>query len=136
MAFSLCDDINVIESRHVRIQRGTGVPDRGNFGTGERAKILKPTPMLKRGSNCQRKLKFTLDFQGKEGSGLSVPPSGSALVYFGRPLGLHCSQGSHRLEKFLNLEGFLEKSLKIKSALKSTGGSLNSLEKSLNSIFL
>ena len=26
-------------------------------------------------------------------------------------------QGSHRLEKYLNLEGFLEKSLKIKSAL-------------------
>ena len=30
-------------------------------------------------------------------------------------------QGSHRLEKYLNLYGFLEKSLKIKSALKSTG---------------
>ena len=30
-------------------------------------------------------------------------------------------QGLHRLEKYLNLEGFLEKSLKIKSALKSTG---------------
>ena len=43
------------------------------------------------------------------------------------------SQGSHRLEKYLNLEGFLEKSLKIKSALKSTGKSLKSLEKSLNS---
>ena len=42
------------------------------------------------------------------------------------------SQGSHRLEKYLNLEGFLEKSLKIKSALKSTGKSLKSLEKSLN----
>ena len=42
-------------------------------------------------------------------------------------------QGSHRLEKYLNLEGFLEKSLKIKSALKSTGKSLKSLEKSLNS---
>ena len=27
-------------------------------------------------------------------------------------------QGSHRLEKYLNLEGFLEKSLKIKSALE------------------
>ena len=27
---------------------------------------------------------------------------------------------SHRLEKCLNLEGFMEKSLKIKSALKST----------------
>ena len=42
-------------------------------------------------------------------------------------------QGSHRLEKYLNLEGFLEKSLKIKSALKSTGNSFKSLEKSLNS---
>ena len=30
------------------------------------------------------------------------------------------TQGSHRLEKYSNLEGFLEKSLKIKSALKST----------------
>ena len=28
--------------------------------------------------------------------------------------------GSHRLEKYFNLEGFLEKSLKIKSVLKST----------------
>ena len=42
-------------------------------------------------------------------------------------------QGSHRLEKYLNLEGFLEKSLKIKSALKRTGKSLKGLEKSLNS---
>ena len=33
-------------------------------------------------------------------------------------------QGSHRLEKYLNLEGFLEKSLKIKFTLKSTGKSL------------
>ena len=41
-------------------------------------------------------------------------------------------QGSHWLEKYLNLEGFLEKSLKIKSALKSTGKSFKSLEKSLN----
>ena len=36
-------------------------------------------------------------------------------------------------EKYLNLEGFLEKSLKIKSAMKNTGKSLKSLEKSLNS---
>ena len=42
-------------------------------------------------------------------------------------------KGSHRLEKYLNLEGFLEKSLIIKSALKSTGKSQKSLEKSLNS---
>ena len=41
-------------------------------------------------------------------------------------------QASHRLEKYLNLEDFLEKSLKIKSALKSTGKSLKGLEKSLN----
>ena len=39
----------------------------------------------------------------------------------------------YRLEKYLNLEGFLEKSLKIKSALKSTGKSLKNLEKYLNS---
>ena len=39
------------------------------------------------------------------------------------------------LEKYLNLEGFLKKSLKMKSALKSTGKSLKSLEKSLNSTF-
>ena len=35
--------------------------------------------------------------------------------------------------KYLSLEGFLEKSLKIKSALKSTGKSFKCLEKSLNS---
>ena len=45
----------------------------------------------------------------------------------------HVLQGLHRLEKYLNLEGFLEKSLKIKYALKSTGKSSKSLEKSLNS---
>ena len=45
---------------------------------------------------------------------------------------LLAEQGSHRLEKYLNLEGFLEKSLKMKSALKSTGKSLKSLEKSLS----
>ena len=38
------------------------------------------------------------------------------------------TQGSHRLEKYLNLGGFLKKSLKIKSALKSTGKSFKSLE--------
>ena len=42
---------------------------------------------------------------------------------------------AHRLEKYLNLEGFLENYLKIKSALKRTGKSLKSLEKSLNSTF-
>ena len=38
-------------------------------------------------------------------------------------------QGLHRIEKYLNLESFLEKSLKIKSALKST-------EKSLKAVIL
>ena len=38
-------------------------------------------------------------------------------------------QGLHRLEKYLNLKGFLEKSLKIKFALKSTGKFLKGLEK-------
>ena len=42
-------------------------------------------------------------------------------------------QGLLRLEKYLNLEGFLENSLKIKYALKSTGKSLKCLEMSLNS---
>ena len=46
---------------------------------------------------------------------------------------LKYAQGLHRLEKYLNLEGFFEKSLKMKSAMKSTGKSLKSLEKSLNS---
>ena len=46
------------------------------------------------------------------------------------------TQGSHRLEKYLNLEGFLEKSFKkFKSALKSTGKALKGLEKSLNYFF-
>ena len=40
-------------------------------------------------------------------------------------------RGSHRLEKYLNLEGFLEKSLKIKYALKSTGKSCKGLESSI-----
>ena len=43
------------------------------------------------------------------------------------------TQSSHRLEKYLNLEGFLEKFLKINYALKSAGKSLKSLKKSLNS---
>ena len=41
-------------------------------------------------------------------------------------------EGSHRLEKYVNTEGFLEMSLKIKSALKSTGKLLLCLEKTLN----
>ena len=42
-------------------------------------------------------------------------------------------QGSHGLEKYLNIEGFLKKSWIIKSALKSTGKSPKGLRKSLNS---
>ena len=45
-------------------------------------------------------------------------------------------QGSHRHGNFLNLEGLLEKSLKVKSALKSTGKLFKGLEKSLNSTIL
>ena len=41
-------------------------------------------------------------------------------------------QGSHRLEKYLNIQGCLEKTLKIKFTLKSTGKTLKGLEKSLN----
>ena len=37
-------------------------------------------------------------------------------------------QGLLRLEKYLNLEGCLEKSLKIEPALKSTGKSLKDLK--------
>ena len=41
-------------------------------------------------------------------------------------------QGSQWLEKYLNIQDCLEKSLKIKFALKSTGKILKGLEKSLN----
>ena len=44
------------------------------------------------------------------------------------------AQGSHRLEKYLNIQDCLEKSLKIKFALKSTWEALKGLEKSLNFI--
>ena len=37
-------------------------------------------------------------------------------------------QGWHRLEKYLNIQGCLEKSLKIKFALKSTCKTLKGLE--------
>ena len=42
-------------------------------------------------------------------------------------------QGSNMLEKYLNSEGLLEKSLRIIYDLRSTGKSLEGLEKSLNS---
>ena len=41
-------------------------------------------------------------------------------------------QGSHRLEKYLNIQDCLEKSLKIKFAMKSTWKTLKGLEKALN----
>ena len=44
-------------------------------------------------------------------------------------------QGSHRLEKYLNLENFLEKSLKIKHALKSTGNPAKALKSPLILLF-
>ena len=47
-----------------------------------------------------------------------------------------CLDKNNRVHTGTKLEGFLEKTLKIKSALKSTGKSLKSLEKSLNSIIL
>ena len=70
--------------------------------------------------------------------GFERPPGPGKLVLISRRFFLliiirWVSKSSHRLEKYLNLEGFLEKSLKTKSALKSTGKPLKSLEKSLNS---
>ena len=41
-------------------------------------------------------------------------------------------QGSHRLEKCLNIQDCLEKSWEIKFALESTGKRFKGLEKSLN----
>ena len=41
------------------------------------------------------------------------------------------TQKSHRLEKYLNIQDCLEKSLKIEFALKSTLKTLKDLEKSL-----
>ena len=45
------------------------------------------------------------------------------------------NQDSHRLEKYLNIQDCLEKSLKINFALKSTCKTLKGLEKSLNFTF-
>ena len=47
---------------------------------------------------------------------------------------MFCLQASYRLEKYLNIQECLEKSLKIKFALKSTWKTLKDLEKSLNFI--
>ena len=45
----------------------------------------------------------------------------SLVIFSRRILLIEHQQGSHRPEKYLKLEGFLEKSLKIKSALKNNG---------------
>ena len=45
---------------------------------------------------------------------------------------LYVFQGLHRLEKYLNIQDCLEKSLKMKFALKSTWKTHKGLEKSLN----
>ena len=44
-------------------------------------------------------------------------------------------QGLHRLEKYLNIEGFLEKFLKLISALKSTGNNFKALKSPWNLLF-
>ena len=43
------------------------------------------------------------------------------MYILGEASGKKLFQDSHRLKKYLNIEGFLEKSLKIKSALKNSG---------------
>ena len=55
------------------------------------------------------------------------------LIWYLRKYPVYLLQGWHRLEKYLNLEGFLEKSLKIKYALISTENSRKGLKKFLNS---
>ena len=47
----------------------------------------------------------------------------------------HPVKGSHRLEKYLNMKGFLEKSLKIKYTLKNAGESYKALKSTLISLF-
>ena len=50
--------------------------------------------------------------------------SGHVTVVFLRDLTGQLIQGLHRLEKYFNMEGFLEKSLKMKSALNIAGDTL------------
>ena len=57
---------------------------------------------------------------------------GVKSVTFRLPLRRAAYSGSHRLEKYFNKQDCLEKSLKIKFALKSTWKALKGLEKSLN----
>ena len=62
---------------------------------------------------------------------MATTPENLALLHAnnkgaGHLLGL--IQGSHWLDKYLNLEDFLKKSLKIKSALKTTGNHSKALK--------
>ena len=85
------------------------------------------------GSNCLFPIETHITFQIFQGGGGSVPPVpppppppldqhlviNSDWVYNQTCRLSNVIQGSHRLEKYLNI-GFFEKSLKIKYALKST----------------
>ena len=55
-----------------------------------------------------------------------------SMLYIDVVSAFQCFQGSHRLKKYLNIQDYLEKSLKIEFALKSTGKTLKGLEKTLN----
>ena len=46
--------------------------------------------------------------------------SGPNIIFLNKPLIFEIYQGSHRLEKYLNIQDCLKKSLKIKFAMKST----------------
>ena len=66
----------------------------------------------------------------KEFEDLNVEGSEEESGWFFHHLN-NLSRASQRLEKYLNIQGCLVKSLKIQSALKSIGKSLKGLEKSL-----
>ena len=67
------------------------------------------TKLLKFGYVCPFPLR-DMGYFSKYLMGYLGPPSRASKLY----------QGSHRLEKYLNIQKCLEKSLKIKFALKST----------------
>ena len=56
------------------------------------------------------------------------------MVKLDMHLCLH-AQGSYRLEKYLNIQDYLEKSLKIKFCLEKYLKNTHSIEKSLNFTF-
>ena len=72
--------------------------------------------------------------QVEQGTHILVGTPGRLIDIFGKgKVSVMCVyQGSHRLEKYLNIQDCLEKSLKIKIALKRTGKRLKGLEKPLN----